>query len=314
MAGSVEDTLTNPVPGSRDMENQGALEAVCAGVVLHNAEIDLLKQNLGAIRPQVTLIIAVDNGSNNLDEVRAALAEWPIHWVVNDVNQGLAKALNQVVDTAAALGFDWVITLDQDSICDADMVAEMRPAVADGVLMVAPRVIDRGFIGKDAPAEAPTDDFEDIRRCITSGALTRVDGVKALGGFDDRLFVDQIDNDISLRGIERGYRIVRANRALLNQRYGQTSIKRRVLWRTVRYHHYDAARIYYQQRNLVYVCRRFGTLYVPHPVFFATLRQPAAFAIKVFFQPDQRLRRIGSFFHGFFDGLRMSKQWPELVS
>jgi len=298
MAGSV--AVTSP-----------ATLAICAGVVLHNPEIDLLTQNLEAISPQVQAIIAVDNGSDNLDEARAALAGLSIHWVVNDINNGLAKALNQVVDAAASLGFEWVITLDQDSICDAAMVAEMLPAVKDGVMMVAPRVIDRGFIGKDAPDATPVDDFEDIRRCITSGALTRVAAVKSLGGFDNRLFVDQIDNDVSLRGIERGYRIVRANRALLNQRYGQTSIKRRVLWRTVRYHHYDAARIYYQQRNLVYVCRRFGTLYVPHPVFFATLRQPAAFAIKVFFQPDQRLRRVGSFFHGFYDGLRMSKNWPE---
>jgi len=314
MADSVDNTPRDSMRPGQETENEPFSEAICAGVVLHNPELDLLRQNLDAISPQVQTIIAIDNGSNNLDEVRAALVDLPIHWVVNDVNQGLAKALNQVVDTAASLGFEWVITLDQDSICDADMVAQMRPAVADKVLMVAPRVIDRGFIGKDEPAEAPVDDFEDIRRCITSGALTRVAGVKALGGFDNRLFVDQIDNDISLRGIERGYRIVLANRALLNQRYGQTSIKRRVLWRTVRYHHYDAARIYYQQRNLVYVCRRFGTLYVPHPVFFATLRQPAAFAIKVVFQPDQRLRRIGSFFHGFFDGLRMSKQWPEAAA
>jgi len=301
MAGSVEDTSSAGV-------------AICAGVVLHNPEIDLLRQNLEAINPQVQSLIAVDNGSNNLDEVRAALADLSIHWVFNHVNQGLAKALNQVVDMAASLGFEWVITLDQDSICDAGMVAEMLPAVKDGVMMVAPRVIDRGFIGKDAPAEVPVQQFEDIRRCITSGALTRVACVKALGGFDNRLFVDQIDNDVSLRGIERGYRIVRANRALLNQRYGETSIKRRVLWRVVRYHHYDAARIYYQQRNLVYMCRRFGTLYVPHPLFFATLRQPAAFAIKIVFQPDQRLRRVGSFFHGFFDGMRMSKNWPEVTS
>jgi len=301
MVESVEDTPSPAV-------------AICAGVVLHNPEIDLLRRNLEAINPQVNALIAVDNGSDNFDQIRQALAGMKVHWVINDVNQGLAKALNQVVDAAGSLGFEWVITLDQDSVCDDRMVTEMLPAVEDGVMMVAPRVIDRGFIGKDAPAAVPTDDFENIRRCITSGALTRVSAVKALGGFDNRLFVDQIDNDVSLRGIERGYRIVRANKAVLNQQYGQTSIKRRVLWRTVRYHHYDAARIYYQQRNLVYVCRRFGTLYVPHPVFFATLRQPAAFAIKVFFQPDQRLRRIGSFFRGFFDGVRMSKNWPELAS
>jgi len=301
--------MTDPVD-----DLQSVTGAICAGVVLYNPEIDLLKQNLEAINPQVGTIIAVDNGSSNLDGVQAALVGLPIHWVVNSLNQGLAKALNQVVDTAGALGFEWVVTLNQDSICDPDMVAEMLPGVADGVMMVAPRVIDRGFIGKDPPAALPTQDFEDIHRCITSGALTRVAAIKALGGFDNRLFVDQIDNDISLRGIERGYRIVLANKAVLNQRYGQTSIKRRVLWRTVRYHHYDAARIYYQQRNLVYVCRRFGKLYVPHPVFFATVRQPAAFAIKIVFQPDQRLRRLGSFFHGFFDGLRMSKVWPEVAS
>jgi len=291
----------------------GGAAPVCAGVVLHNPDIDLLKRNLEAINPQVAALIAVDNGSTNLDDVRSALRDIAIHWVVNGVNQGLAKALNQVVDTAGELGFEWVITLDQDSVCDADMVAEMMPAARDGVMMVAPRVIDSGFVGNDVPTVASVGDFENIRRCITSGSLTRVSAVKALGGFDNRLFVDQIDNDVCLRGVERGYRIVRANKALLNQRYGETSIERRVLWRTVRYHHYAVSRIYYQQRNLVYVCRRFGTLYVPHPVFFATLRQPAAFAIKVFFQPDQRLRRVGSFFHGFVDGLRMSKNWPEVV-
>ena len=284
------------------------MTAICAGIVLYEPDITLLQQNLAAIAPQVQAIILVDNASQNLEQVRAALADVDVTWIVNKTNGGIAKALNQMMVAAAGMGFDWMVTLDQDSLSDAAMVANMTPAMADGVIMVAPRVIDMAF----APSvkEDSAEDFEDIDRCITSGALTRVSAVTSIGGFDERLFIDQVDNEICLRAVSRGYRIVRSNHALLHQRYGESGVRRRVLWRVVSYHMYSPMRVYYQQRNLIYMCKKFGTAYVPHPVFFALIRQPAAFVLKVIFQPEQRNERVKQFLRGFKDGIMMSTKTP----
>ena len=281
------------------------MNRICAGVVLYEPDIELLRQNVTAISSQVQAVIVVDNASSNADAARGVFEAEFVTWVSNASNVGIAKALNQVMDEAAQLGFDWVVTLDQDSVSDASMVANMMPAMADDVIMVAPRVIDKAFADTGAAGDQ-LPDFEDIDRCITSGALTQVAAVKAIGGFDERLFVDQVDNEICLRAGERGYRVVQANRALLYQRYGENGVRRRFLWRMVSYHEYSPDRVYYQQRNLIYVCRKYGKRYVPHPMFFALVRQPAAFFVKLLFMPGQRLLRLKKFRRGFVDGWRLS--------
>ena len=49
------------------------MEAIFAGIVLFNPEINRLKENITHILGQVNQLILVDNGSNNKEEIRSEI-------------------------------------------------------------------------------------------------------------------------------------------------------------------------------------------------------------------------------------------------
>ena len=66
----------------------------------------------------------VDNGSGEaeLKMLRELSADPQITLALNSANLGIARALNIGIERAAALGFAWVLLLDQDTVVDEDMV------------------------------------------------------------------------------------------------------------------------------------------------------------------------------------------------
>ena len=50
---------------------------ICAGIVLFNPEIERLNENIEHIRKQVPMLILVDNGSNNLEDVKSLICDLP---------------------------------------------------------------------------------------------------------------------------------------------------------------------------------------------------------------------------------------------
>jgi rhamnosyltransferase len=92
-----------------------------AAIVLFNPEIERLNQNIEAIFNQVDDVVLIDNGSSNLNEVKKNVTH-QVHYVVNEKNVGIAKALNEGFEYAIENGFDWVLTLDQDSVSDKNLI------------------------------------------------------------------------------------------------------------------------------------------------------------------------------------------------
>ena len=91
----------------------------CAGIVLYNPDINRLEENLKSILPQVDSVILVDNGSKNtveIDEFTLQYVRSDVRLVRNAKNEGIAKALNQILDYAIQNEAEWFLTLDQDTV------------------------------------------------------------------------------------------------------------------------------------------------------------------------------------------------------
>ena len=70
---------------------------ICAGIVLFNPEIERLNENIEHIRKQVPMLILVDNGSSNLEDVKSLICDVPnIILLENGKNLGIAQALNRI--------------------------------------------------------------------------------------------------------------------------------------------------------------------------------------------------------------------------
>jgi len=281
---------------------------VCAGVILYNPNIDRLTKNIDAIKPQVGKLILVDNGSDNIDKVQDVFADFAdneISWIKNTENKGVSGALNQLIEFADKNGFEWILTLDDDSVCGENMVAELLTAIQlyDNIAIVSPRIIDRdASVGKSS-ADKPAGDHEEINMCITAGSLTNIKAVLEAGGYDERLFIDHVDHDMCLRLKRRGYRIIKVSTAVIYQEFGKEALRRRFLWKIYTQRGYTPFRVYYQTRNSLYMVRKYGGEFDSRPRYFYAYLIFAFFA-RFIYEP-KRISRLKAFVTGYFAGLRM---------
>ena len=284
---------------------------ICAGIILYNPDIKRLIEVVNAINHQVERVVFVDNASANISDVQSTFTSDKFSWIKNDKNLGIARALNQLTEYADNNGYEWILTLDQDGICGDGYVEKLFTAVdsdtdnSNSIAMIAPLTIDRGEIGSEITGFKPTGkslpETEDISFCITSGSLTNVKAILAIGGFNDWLFIYEVDREICLRLLQHGYRLVRVNTVELYHEHGLKTVTRRFLWKKYVYHNYTPISVYYQTRNLVYMLRKYGSTYYPRPckrwfrLFFA-------FFVKFVCEPD-RIQRLKAFVKGLRDGM-----------
>ena len=200
--------------------------AHAAGIVLYNPDINRLEENISAIAPQVSELILIDNGSKNIDEIAELTAKYDnITYVRNDDNYGIAKALAQIIDKADELGEEWVLTLDQDTVCEPDIIAtydRFAKRAKDNVAIITSKYKDRS-VEVDFGL---TQEYEKVGFCITSGAFNNVKCIKSVGGFDEKLFIDMVDYDICYALTRNGYKIIRLNYTGFLHEVGRSTSKK----------------------------------------------------------------------------------------
>lgn len=189
---------------------------IVAGVVTYNPDEARLTEALAAVRPQVNGLVLIDNASSRIQAVRAVAAQFGGVLVENPVNRGMAVALNQVLLLADKDAAEYALLLDQDSVPQPEMVAEMVRAFGEGIGMVGPAIIDRNLGGGGASSEQP----RDVIALLTSGSLLSVAAWESVGGYDEQLFVDFVDFDFCLRLSQAGWRMRQVPQARLLHELG----------------------------------------------------------------------------------------------
>ena len=101
---------------------------VAAIIVSYNPDNNLL-DSINLLINQVERIIIVDNGSEsekkkNIKLIRDIDKE-KIEIIFNEENLGIATALNIGVRSALKQGYNWILTMDQDSKVSKNMVEKM---------------------------------------------------------------------------------------------------------------------------------------------------------------------------------------------
>lgn len=226
---------------------------ICSGIVTYNPDIEALKKNVNAIMDQVDRIYIADNHSQNLRKITDTFRQAEkIRLIELNKNYGIAYAFNRIFDQAKDL-YEWVLTLDQDSLCSKNMVSEYtRSPLEDSVAIVCPKIENRGV---DSQQKRPCE-FEYIKRTYSSGSMTRVAAWQAVGGFDEWMFIDWVDYDFCKRLTLRGYRILRVNQAILTQTLGKPEVIH-AFGKKITVFNHNATRNYYLSRNMVYYARKY---------------------------------------------------------
>lgn len=194
---------------------------VAAGVVTYNPELARLKENLEAIASQVRKVFVYDNASGNIGDIESLLAGCStcIKLYKGERNKGMAVALNVLARAALEEGFSYILFLDQDSVASPCLVSKLLMNSESSVGIVSPQVIDRNERMSNQAVDARG--AIKVPRAITSGSLLNLKVFDAVGGYDERLFVDWVDFEFCDNLRVHGYEIVRVNDATLLHELGR---------------------------------------------------------------------------------------------
>lgn len=198
---------------------------IWAGIVLFNPDCDRLKNNIQNVLQSVDKLVLFNNGIDV--ETKKYIVSLDLNKVIilgNGENKGIAYALNSIMREAYENQVKWVITFDQDSIAPLNYVDQVKKRIIDNrkkqLGIVCPVIVDnRRIYPANRMIPDTTNDY-DVEMCITSGSCTSVDAWNDVGGFDDFLFIDLVDNDFCKRLRSKQWIILRMGNVQLDQEFG----------------------------------------------------------------------------------------------
>lgn len=243
-------------------------------IVSYNPDFDRLKKNIESVIHQIDKLVLFDNNSNNSVDFKTEIEDvFGIEVIKNNQNIGISGALNYVAKKYKD-SYDWMLTLDQDSICPEKLIENYKKYIDfENIGMFAVRAED---FRRGSPKDLEKD-YEYVNRVITSGSLVNLKILDQLDYFDDVLFIDYVDYEYCQRLLSNGYQILRINNLILNQEFG-ASIPSDLFIKVGRFFHlknkyfneihyitqYSTVRVYYSLRNAIYVARKYKELSVLH--------------------------------------------------
>jgi rhamnosyltransferase len=280
---------------------------ICAVVVVYN----------GAHRIGITLpitatnfefIVVVDNHSTDRSlEIIRSLNLKNVEILSNNQNFGISYALNQGIRLAKIKGFEWVVTLDQDSLLTKDNIEILRKEVLDlrlkygpKVTSIGPSIVPFNTQNVDLQSMSLLKPSEKVTTLITSGNLIEIKCIFDVGGYDNRLFIDSVDFDLSLRLKQRGYLQFRSKNAKLFHSIGQT-ITIKILFFKFKIITHNKIRKYYMSRNHIFILKKFfwkETFFCLKKILFFGL-----FMIQATVLEKNGFSNLKTILKGLFDGI-----------
>ena len=231
---------------------------VLALIVLYNPDMNRLNQNIEAVSSQVDEVVLVDNGSGNIDEVKNNIKN-SVTFIYNDKNVGIARALNEGFEYAIKNEYDWVLTLDQDSVTEKHLVEIYKKYLhLPDIGMLTCNFVDRN--SDIILEEEQQKEYYTVSRCITSASFCSVEAYIKSGGFDDYMFIDYVDHDYSAKMYKNNYKIYRINYDGLLHEIGHTKVYHFFGLKAISTNHSDF-RQYYMARNNIILAKKYPEYY-----------------------------------------------------
>jgi rhamnosyltransferase len=227
---------------------------IAASVVLFRPT-EGVESNVRSYLEGVERVYVVDNSPRPDPGAWLGLRSDPrVKWTELGRNVGVAAALNLACGEARREGFEWLLTMDQDAAFAPGQLASLLAEFAD--------VPDREAVAVFCPTynfPIPGLDPQETRYAeldivLTAFNLLSLEVHRAIGGFDERLFIDEVDHEFCLRARLRGYRIVQATRVLVQHQAGNVA-RARHRGVAIEYQRHPPERLYTMTRNTLTIGR-----------------------------------------------------------
>ncbi len=279
---------------------------IAVGIVLYNPNCNRLKQNIEAIIQQTDRMVIVDNGSSvNRHSSHELIGSYcNIHIVDNDKNMGIAYALNQIMEWGKINGYEWIVLLDQDTICPPNIIEEYSKLICSkqgnqnyGIICPVIYDINEKTYHGDKNINVTRSD-----EVITSGSCINIEVWYKLQGFDDRLFIDYVDTEFNERCLRAGYKIVRNTEVCIQHEVGKAKIINIGKWK-IQCSNHNAFRRYYMVRNRLYFQRK----YFGRMAFLKEAMRLLLGTFKIVLFEKEKWKKVVAYYKGFIDCFKLKE-------
>ena len=275
-----------------------------AGIVIYNPDIERLEQNIKSVAPQVDKVVLQNNGVSSAKDFAQLIGQYSNVEVIGEgKNIGIAAALNRLAEYADKLGAKWLLTLDQDSVCEDKLISIYEKYVNEENLgLITCTITDRNF-----QYDKEEEDFQTryIDNCITSGSYIRLSAWKEIGGFDDKMFIDHVDTDYCYRLSLSGWKIIQTSYKGLLHEVGSNTKRKHLLGKEFVVFNHSPFRCYYIVRNQIYFARKHRNTLGLHKALRIQRTAWTRWLVYLLYE-DNKQKKIMAWAKGIRDGYRMS--------
>lgn len=273
------------------------MPTIAGVVVLYNPESSIFR-NIDTYINQINKLYVIDNSDESNNEFAKRISKYEkVEYIYNGANLGIATALNIGAKKAVGEGYDYLLTMDQDSEAAPSMVSELLDCFSGDskIAVVAPllqHTTGRHFIPKSEKS------CEQVFTVWTSGNLIDLGIFKLTDGFLEDLFIDYVDHEYCLRLNKMGFKIYICNKTFLKHNLGKIE-EINLIIRKVYPTNHSAIRLYYRARNRFYVKHIYKNTF---PDFFKQDNKDFWRSIlKIILFEKNRFKKFKFFLLGFLD-------------
>lgn len=267
------------------------MNRILAIVVTYYPEKDLLERNVQAFINHVDKVLIWEN-TPSPDKLDYRFIEHEKVEYYGDGINSISRALNYAWEYANEYGFDYLLTMDQDSYFE-----NFDYYISKTVLN--PKVPE-GIWTPQMNGEIVSEDFEEIDIPITSGMLASVKIINTIGGWNESYTIASVDDEFFLLAHQCKIKKYKIKNVSLLQRFGITQVVT-VFGHKLELRNYGPQRLYDIYRNNIILIRKYPKIdYLRKNFFHYWLKA----IVLVFLFEKQRFSKTAAIFKGIISGLQ----------
>ena len=223
---------------------------IAACVILYHPDPIDLEKDILAFASQIDLLILWRNSPEDIPIPDNLPCQ--IRWMGDGINHYIAHPLNTILNYCSDQGYDYLLTMDQDSEFDNfeaflnQIKQSQKEGATENTIIFAPNINHR--YGTASPSVLK------VESTITSGSLCNVQKAKAIGGFRESYEINWVDDEFCHRARLAGFEILAFPEYNLKQRFGRITTVH-----GIDCYNYPAKTYYFIFRNMLWMHRQYKT-------------------------------------------------------
>ena len=234
--------------------------------ILYNFNESVL-ENIKTYQNFVDEVILIDNSDSReyFEKYKEFLKQYT--YISMNGNVGIAKALNCGLNYSKEKGYNWTLTMDQDTYLENDIIEQYKKVIKQNydekIVILSPvykfdRVKTKKFEG-----------VKEVNYVMQSANLVNLKNFFEIGKFKEEFFIDMVDYEYCLRAVKKGYKIISCGQIQVIHSPG---ITRQTKILKIKYGYCNKYRIYYQARNLLWTIKEYKNIHMLFILIYKLLK------------------------------------------